>query len=348
MENINASLIIWLDDVFSNIILEDKLLNDSSSENLRIKLLGAFVFSLPYESSMEEVLNSLSVSLDIEESALNDMMVATEACLLCAVSQACEKRSIFVQRMIKLDPAVQNDLMHAIKGNMQRYRERVDREYVIPKESLRSNEDVREATTCFRCSEKDKEIQYLNRQLSNNFKKEGEVENQLRNEIVEKVKKLADAELSLLDREDQLNQKDIEIERQAAKISELSQKLSLQATLSTQVAKLQDELDVLRPIAQRLTLPKHKCKTARATGRACGGQAAAESRVRCTLRDALTSARDAARGGEPTEVQEGGRRIPQSVRRGEYPSGGADSPSVAEGERDRSPVSANRVDERCA
>ena len=255
MENIHSSLNIWLEDVFSQIISEDEVVNDCSTLDSRIKILGAFIFSLSYESTLEEVKTMLSESLDVEVTVLTDNMTVIEACLVCAVSQICENRAIFVQRIMAMDPAVQNHLMQAIKGNMQRYKTKSEPDNKVDMQTReqynRSNNVLREESTCPNCCGKDKEIKYLNEQLSKNFKKEGETENQLRTDLIEKMKKLADAELSLLDREDQLNQKDIELEKQTSKISELSQKLSLQTTLSLQVSKLQDELDILRPIAQR-------------------------------------------------------------------------------------------------
>lgn len=107
------------------------------------------------------------------------------------------------------------------------------------------------AGKCKPCANKDSALKQLTADLEAALSKAHDVEIRLKGEIAAEKNKLVDSELQIIDREQQLNQKDQDVSAAKKRISELEAQLAKHTSSSQELMRLQDEVDVLRPKAEK-------------------------------------------------------------------------------------------------
>lgn len=107
------------------------------------------------------------------------------------------------------------------------------------------------AGKCKPCANKDSALKQLTADLEAALSKAHDVEIRLKGEIAVEKNKLVDSELQIIDREQLLKQKDQDVAAAKKRISELEAQLAKHTSSSQELMRLQDEVDVLRPKAEK-------------------------------------------------------------------------------------------------
>jgi hypothetical protein len=285
----DESLRLWLRSSAEDMLPEGDDFIDEDNEITLVHKLGKFIFSLSDECSIEDVYEEISSHFgrDLRDFIKKSSTFLIEACLICAVSSLSADRTRFVQIIMKMESAAQTHIMGSLKNNLQHYLDQdlnttEDSQINVncddesfdntvqsppPCENLQAVEapaDFRNSDDdfergehqqtkkyCFNC----KDIQIKKNNMENEFeaviRREREIEAKLRSEMTSQANKLIDAELIIIEMDEKLLSKNSQLETALARIREDEDKINACNKLINQLQVAQDQVDILKPIADR-------------------------------------------------------------------------------------------------
>jgi hypothetical protein len=283
------SLRLWLRSSVEDILPEGYDLLAVDNENTLVHTLGKFIFTLSDECSIEDVYEEISSHFgrDLTDFIKKSSTFLIEACLICAVSSLSADRTRFVQIIMKMESAAQTHIMGSLKNNLQHYLDpdvnttedsqvdvNCDDELFdnatqsppfyknllaveAPGEPRNSDDDFERGEHqqtkkyCFHC----KEIEIKKNNMENEFeaviRREREIEAKLRSEMTSQANKLIDAELIIIEMDEKLSSKNNQLEAALASIREDEDKIRACNKLISQLQVAQDQVDILKPMADR-------------------------------------------------------------------------------------------------
>lgn len=109
-----------------------------------------------------------------------------------------------------------------------------------------------DSSSCSTCAERALQIDQLQISLEASLQREREIESKLKGEVAQAMNRLVDAEIAVIDREEQISKRNSLINEAESKIRDLEEALREQSKMVKNLADLQDELDILRPQAEKL------------------------------------------------------------------------------------------------
>jgi hypothetical protein len=261
---------------YSNINDMDKLLT-----------LGRYIFGLTESADCQEIFKEFDSHFgrDLTQYIENSFTFFIEACLICSVSSLSTDRARFVQAIMRMEPNAQTHIMESIKNNLQHYfdadqsenEEEEDDSHVVQNLTIESDGFVCEASTpnisvsssslrydddevkecnqellpCFRCGEIQKEAKQLSMDLELIVKREIESEAKLRVEITIQTNKLLDAEILIIQKDEKLSENSILLETAQKNVLENDERIRECNRVINQLQVIQDEIDILKPKADR-------------------------------------------------------------------------------------------------
>jgi hypothetical protein len=285
----DESLRLWFRRSVADILPEGHNLLLGDDESAMVHTLGKFVFSLSDECSIEDVYDEMSSHFgrDLTDFIQRSSTFLIEACLICAVSSLSADRTRFVQIIMKMESAAQSHIMGSLKNNLQNYFEpdlnttedspiegNGDDELngmAVESSPQRDNLQTDEAPAAFRNSDDDfergehqqtkkycfhcKEIEIKKNKMENEFEsvisKDREIEAKLRSEMTSQANKLIDAELVIIEMDERLSSKNSQLEAALASIREDEDKIRACNKIISQLQVAQDQVDILKPMADR-------------------------------------------------------------------------------------------------
>ena len=280
----------------------DTAANASDAEIAQIVRLGQFIFSLSETNDLAVVIEEMSVYIgrDIGMELRNSNVFLIEACLICAVGSMSVDRARFVQSIMRMDTIVQQHIMQAIKNNLETYfpaessdneeqeegdgdldtiastrnedttmmeeKEQVhepvisDSKHIeLPETTLKVCSD----TSCSHCDENTKALVRAMENLDTVINREKENEIKLRSEITAQTNKLIDAEIAMIEKDEQLSEKVALLEETNARLHECQERIQKNQLALNTLQHVQDEVDVLRPKAERADQAEQQLEKAR-------------------------------------------------------------------------------------
>ena len=255
-------------------------LGEYSSDEDRLVAVGTFLFETVSEEktektdeelaleannsnvkasmSLDEICSKLSTHFPVVLTKETCIETLAEALLIYAVSPQSPDRGLFVQIIMEFQSEVQSDLMEAIKGNMQRHEleelvecQENEMDFV---EALSVDQRSLVKTTdfiCIECTTKEKNFETVRGELASAIISYNELELKLRAEIAQHGNKLIDSELMIIDKEEQIVECKLIIEKLNTKIKDLEREAKRSDIASDELQALKDEIDILRPRAER-------------------------------------------------------------------------------------------------
>jgi hypothetical protein len=285
----DESLRLWLRSSVEDILPEVDDFFAEDDEITLVHKLGKFIFTLSDECSIEDVYEEISSHFgrDLTDFIKKSSTFLIEACLICAVSSLSADRTRFVQIIMKMESAAQTHIMGSLKNNLQHYLEpdlnttedsqidvNCDDELfdnTVESPPLCENLQAVDAPTDFRNSDDDfergehqqtkkycfscKDIQIKKNDMENELeaviRREREIEAKLRSEMTSQANKLIDAELIVIEMDEKLLSKNSQLEAALARIREDEDKIRACNKLISQLQVAQDQVDILKPMADR-------------------------------------------------------------------------------------------------
>ena len=283
------ALRIWLNatclDVFDDEGGEHATVDAMDAEITQIVRLGRFIFSLSETHDLAAVIEEMSVYIgrDIDMELRNSNIFLIEACLICAVGSMSVDRARFVQSIMRMDTTVQQHIMQAIKNNLETYfpvelsdneeHEDDDVDTVVedttmivekvlaepvPVISTSKHVELPEVvhqvcsvTSCSNCDENTKALARAMENLDTVINREKDNEIKLRSEITAQTNKLIDAEIAMIEKDEQLSVKVALLEETNVRLHECQERIHENQLALNTLQHVQDEVDVLRPKAER-------------------------------------------------------------------------------------------------
>lgn len=288
-ESLHSWLSIAFVDIMSIEIDETSDVDEYSNINEMDKLLtlGRYIFGLIESADCQEIYKEFDSHFgrDLTKYIENSNTFSIEACLICSVSSLCADRTRFVQAIMRMEPNAQTHIMESIKNNLQHYfdadqseneEEEDDSQVVqnlpiesdgfvceaskqdisVSSSSLRYDDDEvkeynQELLPCLKCGEIQKEAKQLSLDLELIVKREIESEAKLRVEITTQINKLLDAEILIIQRDEKLSENSILLETAQKNVLENNEKIRECNRVINQLQLIQDEIDILKPKADR-------------------------------------------------------------------------------------------------
>ena len=121
----------------------------------------------------------------------------------------------------------------------------------VEQRSASANAGKSPNTNCRVCVDKDEVIERLTQDVEAALARAHDLELHFKGELAVETNKLVDVELQVIDKEEQISSRDFMIQDSTAKIVELEARLTAHMTARKELLKLQDEVDVLRPKADK-------------------------------------------------------------------------------------------------
>ena len=243
----------------------------------------------PIDDVIEEI--AAYMDHDISDDLRSSTIFLIEACLICAVSSESIDRGRFVQGIMCMDQSVQQHIMTAIKNNLQHYFSTEDddnvdeqeEEFAVTEDTIieemneklsSSSPDIVVATksvdgpavaavnmtynamhpsvtVCSSCEEREKGLLKAHESLEIATRREKDNEAKFHAEIAAQTNKLIDAEIIIIEKEDKLSEQAALLEDTVSKLHECEDKVRESVRVLAQFQTVQDEVDVLRPRAER-------------------------------------------------------------------------------------------------
>lgn len=285
------SLRSWLKSTYKEVADDYDDTIEEDSESGMILILGQYVFSLPDDSSFQDVVEEISAHFgrDLTPFIQSSSTFLIEACLICAVSSLSADRTKFVQIIMKMEPAAKAFIMESLKNNLlhyfdpeqsvnetghgttlvsdpnalsDRYQSSTDDLEVpvvngnpagtseVDKEGS-SHDDKRLVSICLSCNDNARRRAALKEDVESILKREKEGEIKLRAEITSQTNKLIDAEILIIDMDAKLACKSSQLDTALSAIQENEAKMRGFNKVIGQYQLIQDEIDVLKPKADR-------------------------------------------------------------------------------------------------
>lgn len=285
----DESLRLWLRSSVRDILPEEHDLLAEDDERTMVHTLGKFIFTLSEECSMEDIYDEISSHFgrDVIDFVKKSSAFLIEACLICAVSSLSADRTRFVQIIMKMESAAQTHIMGSLKNNLQHYFDPdvnttedtqvevsgddtlhddkiestplcdnlqtnvVSVDLRISDDDLERDENQQSKKFCFHC----KEIEIKKNNMENEFeaviRREREIEAKLRSEMTSQANKLIDAELVIIEMDEKLSYKNNQLEAALASIRGDEEKIRACNKIIGQLQSAQDQVDILKPMADR-------------------------------------------------------------------------------------------------
>jgi FtsZ-binding cell division protein ZapB len=213
-----------------------------------------------------------------------------EACLICAVSSLSADRTKFVQIIMRMEPAAKAFIMESLKNNLLHYfdpeqsvnetdhgtTQADDRNALSDSHQSTTNRnteasvvngnpvgssdvekednihnDKRVISFCLSCNDNAIRRAALQEDIESIIKREKEGEIKLRAEITSQTNRLIDAEITIIDMDAKLASKSSELDTALSIIQENEAKIRGYNKVIGQFQLIQDEIDVLKPKADR-------------------------------------------------------------------------------------------------
>lgn len=251
--SLESSIEIWLEAVYES----SQLGSDESAHDLPIETLALRAASHIFGcglSTTADLAATVAEEMDIDiTSLLPGIINISKLCLLHAVSSNCPKRAEYVQGIIALDPVVQGQLMQVIKSGSTACMVVDIVEDDEPPSPPRPSKkrDREEAADCRACGDIAKELAHLQATLRRAVEKEEEDNQKYHRELSLRDNRLMDIELQLIQRDDRISELLQEAEQAHSTVREQRTELETIGQLSEQIQLLQDEIECLRPRAER-------------------------------------------------------------------------------------------------
>lgn len=213
----------------------------------RLLKFGIKAFSLPSCSSMScleiEIRKyfGLNVILDRQDSI-------TEILLIFCVSEHCEYQKLFLEQILELNEDIQMQLMIIIKNTSFTFVSEESRMLISTQAnsdsygSLQTCSGSMQDIYCMACELKESTIATLRQQLSDQISQERQAERQMKDCLLQETSKTVNVELSLLQKEEVLREKDKVIAELNRRISESDLKVNNLLSTASQLCQLQDEV----------------------------------------------------------------------------------------------------------
>ena len=249
-------------DVFDDGGEEDAAVDTIEAEITQIVRLGRFIFSLSETHDLAAVIEEMAIYIDrdISVELRNSNLFLIEACLICAVGSMSVDRARFVQSIMRMDTNVQQHIMQAIKNNLENYfpvelsdneeQDDGDCDTVVsvhhedttmivekvqehepvmstPKhaELSETTHKVCSVTSCSNCDENTKALARAMENLDTFINREKENEIKLRSEITAQTNKLIDAEIAMIEKDEQLCEKVALLEETNIRLHECQERI---------------------------------------------------------------------------------------------------------------------------
>jgi DNA repair exonuclease SbcCD ATPase subunit len=252
----------------------------------QLRFIGSVVFSIPIEECSIGKLNEVvctTLGDELRDPLGSSLPILAEALLIVAVSGDCEVRSEFVGNILQLDQGHQTNLMNLIQNGLAEYfdsadddgeneteitcsdsgnddvdlddenvsstghdgnpNEKFDRR--LSGESLVGNE------SCMECIHKDEIIRKMQIDKENTAHAESDEVIRLKTELAESKNKIVDHEMSIVEKEDALASTMARYEEAQARIGNMEVQLDNQSESLKELSALRDEIDILKPLAEK-------------------------------------------------------------------------------------------------
>ena len=285
------SLRSWLKSTYKEVADDYDDTIEEESESGILLTLGRYVFSLPDDSSFQDVVEEISAHFgrDLTPFIQNSSTFLIEACLICAVSSLSADRTKFVQIIMKMEPAAKAFIMESLKNNLLHYfdpeqsvneighaatlvddQNALSDRYQSSRDDLEvsvvngnpagssevdkegsAHHDKRLASICLSCNDNAIRRAALKEDVESMLKREKEGEIKLRAEITSQTNKLIDAEILIIDMDAKLACKSSQLDTALSVIQENEAKMRGFNKVIGQYQLIQDEIDVLKPKADR-------------------------------------------------------------------------------------------------
>ena len=285
----DKSVFKWLEAACEFIYGEDAYEVATLSKEGRLIALGMELFQLPPRSELSAVCVALSSDLGLEVADGLKLRVIVECILLHAVSERCRDQQQFVGTIMELEGKVQKDLMGVIQNNLEGYhlkkltpstskRERVTEEgeegegmvmvedAALSSSSSSSSLRLEMAETCMACVESTERLATLEEEYKSavaTVRELGAKEARLRSDFAAHTNKLVETELTVCEKEETIRDKQAEMSALQTQLAELKGVMGAKTALVEELSKLRDEVDILRPEAQRAGRADEKLQTLR-------------------------------------------------------------------------------------
>lgn len=285
----DESLRLWLRSSVENIFPVDYDSFGEDDENAMVHCLGKFIFSLSDECSIEDVYEEISsyFGRDLSSFIEKSSTFLIEACLICAVSSLSVDRTRFVQLIMKMESAAQAHIMGSLKNHLQHYFDpelnttedspiKVEREeevfdVAVVSSSICNNQhtdkvpsnfqnsvdnfdrsqDLQTKSCCHHCKEFELKKTNIENELESVIRKGQEIEAKLRSEMTSQANKLIDAELVIIDMDEKISKKNSQLDVALASIRDDEEKIRACNKMIAQLQVAQDQVDILKPMADR-------------------------------------------------------------------------------------------------
>jgi hypothetical protein len=269
--SLNPNLSLWLKNALEISSFDGCGLD--SDEDICLEV-GKYILGLPSVATMEDVYNEVSIIFNCE---VVEFSLVVEYMLVHAVSEQCQNRSDFVTGIMSLEPEAQMFLMQVIQDNINASasrREEVQNEgdeeklnessddVQLPvnevdspvRHSVEKAEDGEQkyANECYVCAEKNMQLKKLQQDIAIQSGRQRDEILKLKDEINAVNNKVVDLELAVLEKDDAIFQRDKTLEEQMVHKEKLDLMVEQNAKLEEQLMLLQDEVDVLKPLAAKL------------------------------------------------------------------------------------------------
>lgn len=241
-----------------------------------------------FQDVVEEI--SAHFGRDLTQFIQSSSTFLIEACLICAVSSLSADRTKFVQIIMRMEPAAKAFIMESLKNNLLHYFDpeqsanetdlgttladdrnassnnpqsitnRNTEASVVNANPVGSSDVEREDSThnekrvisfCLSCNDNAIRRAGLQEDIESIIKREKESEIKLRAEITSQTNRLIDAEILIIDMDAKLASKSSELDTALSIIQENEAKIRGCNKVIGQFQLIQDEIDVLKPKADR-------------------------------------------------------------------------------------------------
>jgi chromosome segregation ATPase len=216
---------------------------ENSSVNGRDRILGA----------IQETFGS-HVS---QECAIHASVMAQTSLIRAVASPDATIRSFFVSHITQLDSRDQTNLMCIIQQGLQQLIYETTGSNAVDK-GLPNREAVRSVEShslncdlCQSCREKDEQLSALHRELMDSLSRERVTDHKLKSELAVANTRLAEAEMRILEQEKYGSTCIAQLEDSKTRVREVEEQLQKQREKCVELEGLRDQLDMLKPLADR-------------------------------------------------------------------------------------------------
>ena len=276
-------LYTWLESAFHRCQVDETLIASELSMSDKILTVGRNIFSLIDNSSFDDIYDAISTHFnrEIPYTLFQSQLFIIEALLIVGVSSSCIQRSSFVELIMTLDLDQQKNIMNSIKNNLYHFFDSLPIEEIVIseekscdtshadqindcEESLdKSNRDDQrfentfidhQRVSCRQCDDNQIRSNKLSKEIEMFSIRENEYKEKMRSEMTIITNKLMDAEIAIINKDEMYTQQCIIVDELSNKVLELEGKLKCNEHVQAQFQTLQDEIDVLKPKAERLDI----------------------------------------------------------------------------------------------